>query len=50
MRCFEEQCHDGKEEHLPLGTQEGEEIRMLGTWVGRRQDLDQRKKGEGMLL
>jgi len=47
MRSFEEQCHDGKEEHLALGTKEGGEIRMLGTWVGRRQDLEQRKKGEG---
>ena len=36
--------HDGKEEHLALGTQEGGESRMLGTWVGRRQDLEQRKK------
>ena len=44
MGSFEEQCHDGKEEHLALGTQEGGEIRMLGTWVGRRQDLEQRKK------
>ena len=44
MGNFEEQCHDGKEEHLALGTEEGGEIRMLGTWVGRRQDLEQRKK------
>ena len=44
MRSFEEQCHDGKEEYLALGTQEGGEIRMLGTWVGRRQDLEQREK------
>ena len=49
MRSVEEQCHNGKEEHLALGTKEGGEIRMLGTWVGRRQDLKQRKKGEGML-
>ena len=49
MGSFEEQCHDGKEEHLALGTQEGGEIRMLGTWVGRRQDLEQREKEEGML-
>ena len=27
MKRFEEQCHDGKEEHLALGTQEGGEIR-----------------------
>ena len=44
MRSFEEQCHDSEEEHLALGTQEGGEIRMLGTWVDRRQDLEQRKK------
>ena len=36
IRNLEKQCHDGKEEHLALGTQEGGEIRMLGTWVGRR--------------
>ena len=44
MTNFEEQCHDGKEEHLALGTQEGEATRMLGTWVGRRQDLEKSKK------
>ena len=44
MRSFEEKCHDGKEEHLALGTAAGGETRMLGTWVGRRQDLNQRKK------
>ena len=49
VRSFKEQCHDGKEEHLVLGTQEGGKIRMLGAWVGRRQDLEQRKKGEAML-
>ena len=48
MRSFEEQCHGGKEEHLALGTQEGREIRMLGTWVGRRHAVEQRKKGEDM--
>ena len=50
MRRFEEKYHDGKEEHLALGTAAGGETRMLGTWVGRRQDLNQRKKGEDMLL
>ena len=50
MRRFEEKCHDGKEEHPALGTAAGGKTRMLGTWVGRRQDLNQRKKGEDMLL
>ena len=31
MKNFEEQCHEGKEEHLALGTSAGGEIRMLGT-------------------
>ena len=44
MRNCEEKCHDGKEEHLALGTAAGGETQMLGTWVGRRQDLNQRKK------
>ena len=35
MRSFEEQCHDAKEEHLALGTQEGGEIGILGTWVAQ---------------
>ena len=33
MKNFEEQCHEGKEEHLALGTSVGGEIRMLGTWI-----------------
>ena len=44
IKSFEEQCQDDKEDHLALGTQEGGEIRLLGTWVGRRQDSEQRKK------
>ena len=44
MRIFEEKCHDGKEEHLALDKPAGGENRMLGTWVGRKQDLNQWKK------
>ena len=44
MKNFEEQCHEGKEEHLALGTSAGGEIRMLGTWIGRKQDMQQRTK------
>ena len=44
MKNFEEQCHEGKEEHLALGTSAGGEIRMLGTWIGRKQDVQQRTK------
>ena len=51
MKNFEEQCHEGKEEHLALGTSAGGEIRMLGTWIGRKQDVQQRtKRGRHALM
>ena len=51
MKNFEEQCHEGKEEHLALGTSAGGEIRMLGTWIGRKPDVQQRtKRGRHALM
>ena len=44
MKNFEEQCHEGKEEYLALGTSAGGEIRTLGTWIGRKPDVQQRRK------
>jgi hypothetical protein len=42
MGNFEEKCHDGKEERLEFGTNEGRQIRMLGCWIGREDDLRNR--------
>ena len=44
MKNFDEQCYEGKEEHLALGTLAGGEIRTLGTWIGGKQDMQQRTK------
>lgn len=42
MLEFEEKCHDGKEEVLRFGEPESRGIRMLGTRVGRKEDVDSR--------
>ena len=42
MRKYEEICHDGKEEHLNFGRQSGADIRMLGSFIGRKTDVEQR--------
>ena len=44
LKNFEEQCHEGKEEHLALGISEGGEFLILGTGIGRKQDAQKRKK------
>ena len=44
MKKLEEQCHEDKEEYLALGTSAGGEIGMLRTWIGRKQDVQQRTK------
>ena len=43
---FEERCHDGKEEVLDFGTEEGGKVRMLGCWMGWEEDLKNRRKGQ----
>ena len=42
MGDFEEKCHDGKEERMFFGTEEGNKTRMLGSYIGRSVDVNQR--------
>ena len=44
MLNFEEKCHDGKEEVLPFATSEANPIKMLGTKVGKKDDVALRIK------
>ena len=44
MNMFEEKCHPDKEEHLFFGESESESIRMLGSFVGRKKDNQERLK------
>ncbi|XP_075264195.1 uncharacterized protein LOC142356111 [Convolutriloba macropyga] len=39
MSEFEERCHDGKEEFVVFGTETADKTRMLGTRIGKKQDL-----------
>ena len=47
MAKFEERNNDDKEEHLDFGTEESEKIRMLGSWMGEKNDTSQRMKRGG---
>ena len=49
MNKWEERNNDDKEEVLEFGTQEGEEVRVLGSWMGTEADLSNRKRRAGML-
>ena len=42
MGTFEARCHPDKEEHLELGRPDGDEIRMLGSYMGRSFDVKKR--------
>ena len=44
MKNVEEQSHEDMVEHLALGTSEGGKFRMRGTWIGRKQDVQQRTR------
>lgn len=44
MSKFEEKNNDDKEEELVFGTEEGEKIRMLGSYIGNKEDIKQRIK------
>ena len=44
MRRLEEKCHDGKEETLLFGERKSQDIRILGSYVGRVTDLAKRKE------
>ena len=47
MNCFEERNNDDKEETLDFGTDDSSKIRMLGSWMGWKEDLNQRVKRAG---
>ena len=47
MGWFEERNNDGKEESLDFGEEESGKIRMLGCWMGWKQDVDERLKRAG---
>ena len=47
MRQFEELTNVDKEENLIFGSEESEDIRMLGTWLGRKNDMKHRIQRAG---
>ena len=47
MSRVEEMNNEDKEEVLVFGTEEGEKIRMLGSYIGDKVDIQQRKKRGG---
>ena len=44
MECFEEKCHPEKEEELKFGEENAEKLRMLGVFIGRGVDMEERLK------
>ena len=44
MGRFEERNNDSKEEELAFGKEESGQVRMLGSWMGWKEDVDQRLK------
>ena len=42
MNTFKEKCHPDKEEHLLFGESESESIRILGSFVDRKKDNQER--------
>ena len=49
MGNWEERNSDDKEEELKFDTEEGAEIRVLGSWIGTKQDIKNRKTRAGKL-
>ena len=47
MNSLEERNNDDKEEHLEFGEEEAEKIRMLGCYIGAKEDVQQRLKRAG---
>ena len=47
MKQFEEVTNVYKEESLIFGSAESEDIRMLGTWLGRKTDMKHRMQRAG---
>ena len=48
MNSLEERNNDEKEEILMFGEEEGDQIRMLGSYIGEREDTSQRIRRAGM--
>ena len=49
MGRWEERNNEDKEEVLEFGTEEGDEVRILGSWMGEREDVKNRIRRAGML-
>ena len=49
MSKYKEQNNEDKEEELVFGSEEGTEIRLLGSWIGAEADLRNRKRRAGAL-
>ena len=49
MGKWEERDNVDKEEVLEFGTEEGAKVRMLGSWLGTKEDVASRKRRAGML-
>ena len=49
MESSEERNNEAKEERAFFGTSEAEEIKILGCWLGHKQDVKDRIKRAGML-
>ena len=49
MGRWEERDNEDKEETLEFGTNEGEDVRVLGSWLGAKEDVNHRKQRAGAL-
>ena len=49
MGRWEERNNEDKEEVLEFGTEEGDEVRILGSWMGEKEDVRNRIRRAGML-
>ena len=49
MSKWEERDNAEKEEVLEFGTEEGANVRVLGSWLGTKEDVSNRKRRAGML-
>ena len=50
LTLFEERTNDAKEEKARLGTMEANNIRMLGVYLGRKEDISQRLKRGALIF
>ena len=49
MGRWEERDNEDKEETLEFGTEEGANVRILGSWLGTTEDISNRRRRAGML-